>query len=298
MLTIFSIPKPFTGHIGIIQRNAIASWRRLDPSCEIILFGNDAGVKEAAEEFGVTHVPDVECTDFGTPLLSSVFARVNHIARNPLLCYVNGDIMLLGDFLETIRRIPFERFLAVGQRWDLDVTEALDISSRDAETNLRRRLDADGSLHAITGIDYFVFSRDSGLSEMPPFAVGRPGWDNWFIYNARRLRLPVVDITPATRVIHQNHDYRHVPNQQGKSYEGPEADKNRTIMGGWEYVFSLHDATHILTPTALRRATGPEYRRRRLETLPTLHPVIWRCLLPARLVRRAWVGVFGKTGKK
>ena len=31
MLTIFTIPKPFVGHIGVIQRNAIISWLNLSP---------------------------------------------------------------------------------------------------------------------------------------------------------------------------------------------------------------------------------------------------------------------------
>ena len=30
MLTIFTIPKPFIGHIGVIQRNAIMSWLASD----------------------------------------------------------------------------------------------------------------------------------------------------------------------------------------------------------------------------------------------------------------------------
>jgi hypothetical protein len=30
-LTIFAVPKPFEGHIGMIQRNAIRSWKGLRP---------------------------------------------------------------------------------------------------------------------------------------------------------------------------------------------------------------------------------------------------------------------------
>ena len=41
MLTIFSTPKPFRGHIGVIQRNAIESWKRIHPDVEIILFGDE-----------------------------------------------------------------------------------------------------------------------------------------------------------------------------------------------------------------------------------------------------------------
>ena len=44
MLTLFSTCKPFHGHNGVIQRNALKSWRLLHPDIEIILFGDDEGV--------------------------------------------------------------------------------------------------------------------------------------------------------------------------------------------------------------------------------------------------------------
>ena len=65
MLTIFAIPKSFEDpHINIIQRNAIQSWLQLQPKCEIILFGNDKGVAETAEEFGVKYIPEIEKNEF------------------------------------------------------------------------------------------------------------------------------------------------------------------------------------------------------------------------------------------
>ena len=75
MLTIFTVPKPFKEHIGVIQRNAIYSWTQL-PGCEIILFGDDDGVAETAEEFGVKHVSDIEKNEHGTPLLDFVFEKL------------------------------------------------------------------------------------------------------------------------------------------------------------------------------------------------------------------------------
>ena len=74
MLTIVSSPKPFEGHIGLIQRNAIGSWVRLSPRPQIILFGSSAGTKEVAAEFGLEHVPSVEVNEFGTPHLRGVLA--------------------------------------------------------------------------------------------------------------------------------------------------------------------------------------------------------------------------------
>ena len=41
MLTIFSCPKPFRGHFGMIQRNAIRSWTLLKPTPDVILIGDE-----------------------------------------------------------------------------------------------------------------------------------------------------------------------------------------------------------------------------------------------------------------
>ena len=43
----------------MLQANAIGSWIRLNASCEVILFGDDPGVAEAAARFGVRHEPQL-----------------------------------------------------------------------------------------------------------------------------------------------------------------------------------------------------------------------------------------------
>jgi hypothetical protein len=73
MLTLFAIPKHFRGHIATIQRNAIASWTRLNPRPEIMLFGNEDGAAETARELGLRHFPEVARNEFGTPLLGDLF---------------------------------------------------------------------------------------------------------------------------------------------------------------------------------------------------------------------------------
>ncbi len=75
MLTIFTVPKPFRGHIGTIQRNAIRSWTRLRPECEVLLCGDDEGTAETAAELGVRHIAGIATNEMGSPLLSSVFAK-------------------------------------------------------------------------------------------------------------------------------------------------------------------------------------------------------------------------------
>ena len=141
MLTLFTIAKPFHGHIAVIQRNAIRSWTSLRPACEIILFGDDEGTAKTAADFGVRHIPDVACNEYGTPLLNDIFEKAQRVARHNLLCYVNADIILMSDFMRAVEEVARRkrRFLMVGQRWDLDVQEPLDFSSAGRALRRDRR---------------------------------------------------------------------------------------------------------------------------------------------------------------
>src|SRR5215472_14298206 len=123
MLTIFALPKAFRGHTGVIQRNAIISWTRLQPRPEIILFGLDEGTAEIAKELGLRHVPTIECNQYGTPLLSDLFKKARALATNGVLCYVNSDILLLDEFMTSVGEVAKwrSRFLMVGRRTNLDL---------------------------------------------------------------------------------------------------------------------------------------------------------------------------------
>lgn len=274
MLTLFSIPKPFQGHIAVIQRNAIQSWTRLHPDCEMILCGDDHGTKEAAAEFGVRYIPGIARNQYGTPLVNSAFEQVEKTARHPLLCYVNADIILMGGFISAVQSVPFGKFLMIGQRWDVDLSEPIHFGTDGWEDCLKRHIAENGSLHPPTGIDYLVFPRGV-MGAILPFAVGRPGWDNWFIYRARALGVPVIDATRVVTAIHQNHDYAHVGQAADSTWEGPEAECNRRLLGGWEHVFTIRDATYLLFPNKSTRVCGPFYLRRNLGTLPV--PALKAC---------------------
>src|SRR5689334_2791593 len=102
MLTIFATPKPFQGHEGVIQRNAIGSWVRLHPECEVLLFGDETGAAEIAKEMNLRHVPGVRLSEFGTKRLDHIFAGAQEIAKHDILCYANCDIIFLPCFCEAV----------------------------------------------------------------------------------------------------------------------------------------------------------------------------------------------------
>ena len=252
-LTVFSAPKSFTNpHINTIQRNAIQSWRHLGPEIEVFLVGQEDGLAEAAAEYDVPLLADVKRNDAGTPLVSSIFDLARQASSSPYLAYVNGDILLLPDIVQATRQIadglpgwkrsavdPMSPFLLIGQRWDLQVEQLLDFSA-GWEERLQELVRAQGQLHTPAGSDYFVFPRQA-FSEMPDFAIGRAGWDNWMIFYALQQRWPVIDGTLSLMVIHQSHDYSHLPGGL-PHYDLAESQHNQQIGGGLKHMYMVLDA--------------------------------------------------------
>lgn len=251
-LTIFSAPKPFTdAHINTIQRNAIQSWTRLGAQVEVLLMGAEPGMAETASEFGVRHLPEVACED-GLPLIGGMFDLARRESDAPVLAMVNADILLMPDFLEAARRAQaqYAPFVLVGQRWDLDVTAALDFSP-GWEERLRADARQSGHLHKQAGSDYFLYSRQA-FSEVPGFTVGRAGWDNAMLYQAAHQPWHTLDATADIMVVHQNHDYRHLPGGQ-IHYKHPASKKNVALAGGEHRMYDLLDLRYRLVNGEMRR---------------------------------------------
>jgi hypothetical protein len=296
LLTIFSAPKSFIDpHINVIQRNAIQSWLHLGTDVEVLLIGEEPGMREVATEYNVHQLPNVARNHAGTPLVSSIFDLARHASRSPLLAYLNADILLLPDFITAAKLVnhQLDYFLMIGQRWDLDVRDLLDFSY-GWEQHLCSDVGARGQMHLPAGSDYFLFSR-SQFVEMPDFAIGRAGWDNWMIYYARQKGWPVIDGTPSIMAIHQDHDYRHLPGGR-PHYEQPESRQNEALAGGSSNLYMVLDSDRQLRNGNITRPKITLLRiLRRTEVLLTppngeRHGLRWSLARRARRLRRKLTG--------
>ena len=253
LITLFSAPKPFTDpHIAMIQRNAIKSWTLL-PDVEVVLLGDEEGLTEAARDLGVKHVAHVECNANGTPLISSMFTLARENSNSDLLCIINTDMVLMPDFVEAAKKVKGLRseFVLLSQRWDLDVITSLDFSG-DWSRGLRSMVHGQGQLHRPAGSDFFLFPK-SCYADIPAFTIGRAGWDNWMIYKARKENWAVIDCTPSVMIVHQNHDYSHLPGAK-PHYDHPDTNENIRLAGGQANVrYTILDATHQLVGDTLAR---------------------------------------------
>jgi hypothetical protein len=242
-LTAFALPKAFVGHAAVIQENAIRGWAAL--GLPIILMGKDAGVAEMAAAVGARHLPDVATNELGTPRLDSAFAIAAERATTPLIMYVNSDILFVDDPAAGAAKVGLAEFLGVGRRTNVDVGAKL-VFSDDWRERARAMARERGELSHRSAIDYFILPRRSALTKLPPFVVGRPGWDNWMLATALERAISLVDMTDALLAVHQNHDYGHIQRgaSGGEGWAGPEADTNRRIAAG-KYR-DIGDCTHAL----------------------------------------------------
>jgi hypothetical protein len=271
MLSLFSVPKPFVGKTAVIQHNAIASWARLQPTCEIVLLGNDPGVAEAAMRHGVRHEPTLAVNQLGTPLLDAVFGQMNAVARSPILGFVNADIILLNDFISSVRMVARlnERFLLVSSRYNRRIDGPLLFES-GWDSVLRGQVRHENRMYPAGGSDLFVFPR--GLfASVPNFSVGRGYWDNWLMREARRMRVSLIDATAALTAIHQEHSYQHIPGIPADSgdkpvYESEEGQLNLALAGGQRHLYTVFDASEVLTENGQLLSTWrPPFARRRVK---------------------------------
>ena len=248
MLTFFTTAKPFRGHDGIIQRNALTSWKRLHPEVDVILFGADEGTAEISRELGFQHIPDSGRSPQGLNRVDSMFQSAQRISRHDLLCYSNCDIVLTHDFLGAVRRVNAWRsaFLMVGRRWDTDIRDLLDFGTGDWERRVIELARTDGYQRFYHNVDYFVFTR--GLyQELPPLVVGRVYWDQWMVWKALAQGVAVVDASEVVCAVHQNHDYSHVPGGW-KGVSGDEdAKRNLELAAGGAHLRTIEDARYRLT---------------------------------------------------
>lgn len=246
MITIFCIPRPFNKTVfRVIQSQAFLSWQQLRPQPEILAFIDSAS---AGLWLRHHHIPclSVSRDKDGVPLVSSAIEQAKRLARYDTLCMANADNLYLDDFMPAVRRLrgAFPVFLAMGRRYCLEVGELYMMSEGRAwQTYLRGRIAEElDPLHHYRAMDYLIWRGDF-WGEIPHFAVGRMCYDNWLVWKALQADIPVVDITQAVTIIHQDHP----PPRRTKVFAA-QAKRN-------EKLFVADGATHTTTQQATYEMT-------------------------------------------
>ncbi len=253
----------------------------IQPRPQIILMGKDEGTAEVCAEFGLQHVPGIECNEFGTPLVNSVISRAEIAAEFDLMLLISTDIILLDDFIDAARRVSqsIKHFCAVAIRRELNLRQSIDFDDPHWSQNIRRSIDLSLPMNQAAG-DAFLYPKGF-WRVMPPFAVGRTAVDGWLFFRTLDTGAALVDLTPSVTVIHQAHDHSHHPQGLEGVYHGDEAQRNLKLAGGFEHCFYISDANWVLTSRGLEKPKLTRKRlRRMMDTFPALHPRLsWLALI-------------------
>lgn len=255
-ILIFTTCKPFDGEFAVLQRNAIWSWRA--GGFDVLIIGDEPGSHAIATELGCYFVEGVERSEKGIPYVSDLFNIASTHSDHEHIAYVNADILIrpetanrlraflrlsqkLGDYLFVTRRrsIPlFEDITARPEAWH-DHVEELDT--------------AYGVWDPPYAIDLFLVNK-GWLCEIPDMTVGRAGWDNWMLQNARQQGIAVVDGSLDCPIHHPAHGYAAEAGGLEAVTTGTQAAKNRAFLeaDGGRIDTS---ATHILENGRLLPAT-------------------------------------------
>ena len=234
-LTLASVPMPFTKNERTEdnQHNAIKSWTLLSPTPDIILFGNDAGVAEAAREYGVRHSPTLGKNEIGDLSMRSIFRQIDKHSKTGWICYIDADVLLLDDFIPNFEHLVshFETFVTCAGRWFSNIPGRISFSNENWQQEVLRSVTKLGK----RGSDYCIYPRGF-YHNMPDFSIGMGRWDGWRMGLPLENGVPLVNIERSCKAVHQHHGHR-----MGKR---PGVARNKRISTG--RIAWIFDATHYV----------------------------------------------------
>ena len=152
----------------------------------------------------------------------------------------------------------------------MDVESIIDFSSQFESNIFFKNAQQEAIKGISSAIDLFCFTKGV-YKNIPKFTVGRPGFDNWLLWKARRTFIPVIDITLDSKIFHQNHSF----NYKGiKSHadvlNSKEAKLNYKLMG--EKGLSLNDTNWILNDGILKKKRDNSFKQRNLGKISIIYP--------------------------
>jgi hypothetical protein len=206
-IVFVTIPRSFKYPYLNSQLNTINAIKRYNPDSKIVLYSDDPGVYDFANNNNCI-APSIVKKNGHLPLVNCALIFANDLFPESYVCFINSDILVLtnlNNILETMS-IKFKKYMCICYRTEVIVNKVM--NDNDFVQILNNTDNLNNGKH--TAMDFFLLS--PGLVndiEMPNFSVGRPGWDSWLSCRIRRLSIPLIDISNVVTIAHQDHPQVH-----------------------------------------------------------------------------------------
>ncbi|XP_045185533.2 uncharacterized protein LOC123543528 [Mercenaria mercenaria] len=192
----------------IVHNNTLTNWASFMPSVNLILFSNDTYWTRVARSLGWDVIKPInENNGTKPPILKDMFRLAMARYKTNWYGYVNADILFTSDILLNLEMFTRKyntsasRILLTGRRTNVDNLTSLDPLS---EKNIKEHAKKFGQLYKEDAEDFFLTTSSFPWQNILPVVVGRPGYDNWLVGEARcRLNTTVIDVTQSLLAFHQ-----------------------------------------------------------------------------------------------
>jgi len=252
MITFFTTLRPFgiSEVFDRIQANAVCSWQALPCPVQVIILGREAGVDAFAAMIGADHLPDIEYSDLGRPLVRSALQIAEHCARYPLRCLINGDNILTGGWAPLFYYLHNEisHFMVLSRRRNIPWDKPIDFNDCDWDSRLRWFNLRHGQWHTTLGKELFIY--DGSLMPMDAeFMLATPACDDFIVHHARGQGRRLLDATAIAAPLHQDHEYLREGRMVDRAiaFHDAAADFNRALWrhyvpeGGGLAIDTIHE---------------------------------------------------------
>ena len=189
------------------HNNTLHNWMSLYPIVQPIVFTNEIEIANVANQYGWIVLP-VRKTGTGNklPVLKYMFSDAKEKVKSMFYCYSNSDILFTGNLIHTLYKVVMSTLmnnkiiLIVGQR-----TNVFNVTKQEARTweTIRFSTLKRGKLYNTWAIDFFISSRNYPWEAIPEVVVGRPAFDNWIVWSAKKQHFTTIDATLTLLAVHQ-----------------------------------------------------------------------------------------------
>jgi FkbM family methyltransferase len=238
------IPKPTLKVISDICRPHVVFTSFKCPHCDKLrnrIEYNTFTTWSNLKDVNFIDIKNTKTNMYNVPILGDMYKFVfNKCPNAKTYTYINGDILGKQDFIETLNVVqPIGDFLMIGKRTNVEWSDNIDSSHPDFDFDVHFK---NGALFRSDAQDYFTVTKNAiNWDNIPPFVIGRPGYDNWLvdhIYHNNNVAL--IDGTKTVSIIHQTGNDGNFAHGGKKVKSSSDKEYNRRIgKGQWD-----HGETH------------------------------------------------------
>ena len=184
----------------------VKNWLSLRPYLIPVVFTNESTIANECRRQGFDVLPVRVTAAGGIPVLKYMYEDTMNTYSSSFYGYSNSDILFSETLIQTLSwilntSINFTNpIMIVGKRTNvsrLKLNDTLSWKKFHAVALCR------GVVFAGKAEDYFITSRSYPWNDIPEVVIGRPAYDNWIVYNARKNNHTLIDATKTLLAVHQ-----------------------------------------------------------------------------------------------